>query len=87
MELTQAKPPGFFLYIDQGEELYVRAEPRQRRRFSEIIAQGLRDTRLRALMSIRSDFLGALQGDEPLFEARRQIDVPPMREAFLPTGG
>ena len=32
---------------------------------------------------MRSDFLGALQGDEPLFEARRQIDVPPLREAEL----
>jgi formylglycine-generating enzyme required for sulfatase activity len=82
-ELTQAKPPGFLLYIDQGEELYVRAEPRQRRRFSEIIAQGLRDPRLRALMSIRSDFLGALQSDEPLFDAHRQINVPPLREAQL----
>lgn len=82
-ELTQAMPPGFFLYIDQGEELYARAEPQQRRRFSEIISQGLRDSRLRALMSIRSDFLGALQGDEPLFDVRRQIDVPPLRESQL----
>jgi formylglycine-generating enzyme required for sulfatase activity len=82
-ELNQSKPPAFFLYIDQGEELYVRAEPRQRGRFSEILARGLRDPRLRALMSIRSDFLGALQGDEPLFDARRQIDVPPLREAQL----
>ena len=82
-ELTQAKPPAFFLYIDQGEELYVRAELRQRRRFSEILVQGLRDPRLRALMSIRSDFMGALQGDEPLFDARRQIDVPPLREPQL----
>jgi formylglycine-generating enzyme required for sulfatase activity len=83
MELTQAKPPAFFLYIDQGEELYVRAELRQRRRFSEILVQGLRDPRLRALMSIRSDFMGAFQGDEPLFDARWQIDVPPLREAQL----
>jgi hypothetical protein len=82
-ELNQSKPPAFFLYIDQGEELYVRAEPRQRGRFSEILARGLRDPRLRALMSIRSDFLGALQGDEPLFDARRQIDVPPLREPEL----
>ena len=35
-ELDQPKPPAFFLYVDQGEELYVRAEERQRRRFSEI---------------------------------------------------
>src|SRR5262249_53889076 len=52
LELAQTRPPAFFLYIDQGEELYVRAEEHQRRRFSEVIAQGLGDPRLRALMSI-----------------------------------
>jgi formylglycine-generating enzyme required for sulfatase activity len=83
MELTQAKPPAFFLYIDQGEELYVRAELGQRRRFSEILVQGLRDPRLRALMSIRSDFMGALQGDEPLYSAHRLVSVPPLRETQL----
>jgi hypothetical protein len=34
-ELGWVEPPAFFLYLDQGEELYVRAEERQRRRFSE----------------------------------------------------
>ena len=34
--LRQPKPPAFLLYIDQGEELYVRAEERQRRLFSEV---------------------------------------------------
>ena len=82
-ELDQPKPPGFFLYVDQGEELYVRAEERQRRRFSELLAQALPDPRLRAMMSLRSDFLGDLQNDEPLFKARQQIDVPPLREAEL----
>jgi formylglycine-generating enzyme required for sulfatase activity len=82
-ELNRAKATAFFLYVDQGEELYVRAEPRQRGRFSQLLAQGLRDPRLRALMSLRSDFLGALQGDEPLFDARRPIDVTPLREAQL----
>jgi hypothetical protein len=47
-ELGQPGPPAFFLYIDQGEELYVRAEQRQRRRFSEVIAQGVADPRLYA---------------------------------------
>ena len=28
-ELDQPKPPAFFLYVDQGEELYVRAEERR----------------------------------------------------------
>jgi hypothetical protein len=86
-ELNQPAPPVFFLYVDQGEEIYVRAEERQRRRFSELLAQGLADPRLRALMSIRSDFLGALQGDEPLFDARRQIDVPPAASGTSPTFG
>jgi formylglycine-generating enzyme required for sulfatase activity len=82
-ELDQSKPPGFFLYVDQGEELYVRAEERQRQRFSELLAQALPDPRLRAMMSMRSDFLGGLQRDEPLFKVRQQIDVPPLREAEL----
>ena len=82
-ELDQPKPPNFFLYIDQGEELYVRAEERQRRRFSELIAQALPDPRLRTMMSLRSDFLGSLQSDQPLFTARQQIDVPPLRESAL----
>jgi formylglycine-generating enzyme required for sulfatase activity len=82
-ELDQIKPSAFFLYVDQGEELYVRAEERQRRRFSEVLAHAMPDPRLRAMMSIRSDFLGGLQCDEPLFNARQQIDVPPLREAEL----
>jgi formylglycine-generating enzyme required for sulfatase activity len=82
-ELDQSKAPAFFLYVDQGEELYVRAEERERQRFSEIVAHALPDPRLRAMMSMRSDFLGGLQNDEPLFNVHRQINVPPLREAEL----
>jgi hypothetical protein len=82
-ELDQPTPPRFFLYVDQGEELYVRAEERHRRRFSELLAQSLSEPRLRMMMSMRSDFLGSLQSDEALFRARRQIDVPPLRAAEL----
>jgi formylglycine-generating enzyme required for sulfatase activity len=82
-ELNQPKPPGFFLYVDQGEELYVRAEERQRQRFSELLVQALPDARLRAMTSIRSDFLGSLQGDKSLFKVRQQIDVPPLGEEEL----
>jgi hypothetical protein len=82
-ELGRDTPAAFFLYIDQGEELYVRGEEDQRRCFSEMIADGLGDSRFRALMSIRSDFLGALQSDEPLFRTHYKIDVPPLREAEL----
>jgi tetratricopeptide (TPR) repeat protein len=81
-ENGQPKPAAFFLYVDQGEELYVRGE-RQRRRFSELLADVIADPRLVALMSMRSDFLGHLQSDEPLFAVHRKIDVPPLRETEL----
>ncbi len=80
-QLTRS--PTSFLYIDQGEELYVRAEEHERRCFSELLATGLGDGRLRAIMSLRADFLGELQKDEPLYDASRKIDVPPLREAQL----
>ena len=82
-ELHQPKPPAFLLYIDQGEELYIRAEERQRRRFSEIVARGLGDPRLRAMMSMRADFFGDLMKDEALYAVHRLIKVPPLREAQL----
>ena len=77
------KPAAFFLYVDQGEELYVRAEETQRQRFSALIADGVRDPRLYAMMSLRADFFGALQNDAALFNVHRQINVPPLREAEL----
>jgi TIR domain len=82
-ELDQPKPQGFFLYVDQGEELYVRAEEGQRRRFSELLARALPDPRLHIMMSMRLDFLGHLQNDKPLFKVRQQIDVPPLGEEEL----
>jgi WD40 repeat protein len=81
-QIGQPKPRTVVLYVDQGEELYVRGE-HQRRRFSELLAQAIADPRLVALMSMRSDFLGHLQNDEPLFAVHRKIDVPPLREAEL----
>jgi hypothetical protein len=82
-ELDRSKPPAFLLYVDQGEELYVRADEHQRRRFSEVISGAVVDSRLCMLMSMRTDFLGELQKDESLFEVHRKIDVPPLREAEL----
>jgi len=82
-ELNQPEPPAFLIYIDQGEELFVRAEERERRRFSEILAHGLPDPRLRTMMSMRADFFGDLQKDEPLYAAHRLVNVPPLREAQL----
>jgi hypothetical protein len=46
------------------------------------LGQPLGDPRLRALMSIRSVFVGALQNEEALFNARQQIDVPRLREGL-----
>jgi len=83
VELGQPKPPAFLLYVDQGEELYARAAEPERRRFSELLAGALADPRLRAIMSMRSDFYGSLQRDKPLFSARLQIDVPPLGEEEL----
>ena len=83
VELDQPEPPAFLLYVDQGEELYARAAEQERRRFSELIAQALHDPRLRAMMSMRSDFFGSLLNDKPLFKARLQIDVPPLGEDEL----
>src|SRR5262249_45824896 len=82
-ELDRTKAPAFLLYVDQGEELYVRAEEHQRRRFSDVITQGVADPRLYMLMSMRADFLGELQKDEPLYKVHRQINVPPLRETEL----
>jgi formylglycine-generating enzyme required for sulfatase activity len=82
-ELGQTPPPTFLLYVDQGEELYVRSEEHQRRRFSEILAQGVADPRLYGLMSLRADFFGELQKDTPLYKQHRHINVPPLGETEL----
>jgi len=76
-EQGQNRPPAFLIYIDQGEELYVRADERQRGRFSEVLAGSLGDPRLRVMMSMRADFFGELQRDEPLYAIHQLINVPP----------
>ena len=82
-ELHQPEPPAFLIYIDQGEELFARSGERERRRFSEILAQDLGDPRLRVMISMRADFFGDLQKDEPLYAVHRLVNVPPLREAQL----
>ena len=80
-ELSLTPPPRVFLYIDQGEELYARSPPAERKRFSEIIADGLaRNTeRLIVMTSQRSDYYGELQANAPLFDLAETIDVPPLK--------
>ena len=76
-------PEHILLYLDQGEELYTRAGPKDARRFSEVLAEGLGDPRLRAFASMRSDYFGRLQADEPLFKCYEHVDVPPLDRTQL----
>ncbi|HMK69031.1 MAG TPA: toll/interleukin-1 receptor domain-containing protein, partial [Stellaceae bacterium] len=82
-ELSLPEPPAFLLYVDQGEELYARGEAAERRRFSEHLARGLGDPRLRMMLSLRADFLGEVQKDEPIYEVHRLINVTPLRAPQL----
>jgi formylglycine-generating enzyme required for sulfatase activity len=82
-ELGQTKPTVFLIYVDQGEELYVRAPEHDRRCFLEALAKGLGDPRLRVLMTMRADFFGELQRDEILFRVHQLISVTPMRETEM----
>ena len=65
-ELKRPEPDGFLLYVDQAEELYIRAEEEQRRRFSEFLAQAC-PIPLAHDDEYARRFLGALQADKPLF--------------------
>jgi formylglycine-generating enzyme required for sulfatase activity len=78
--LSLTPPPRYLLYIDQGEELYSRASPDERRRFSEIIADGLASSaqRLIVMTSQRADYFGKLQGNAALFRLTEVISVPPL---------
>jgi formylglycine-generating enzyme required for sulfatase activity len=79
-ELSLTPPPRVFLYIDQGEELYARSPPAERKRFSEIMADGLarNPERLIVMTSQRADYYGELQANAALFRLTETIDVPPL---------
>jgi formylglycine-generating enzyme required for sulfatase activity len=79
-ELSLTPPPRVFLYIDQGEELYARSPPAERKRFSEIIADGLarNSERLIVMTSQRADYYGELQANAALFRLTETMDVPPL---------
>jgi len=80
-ELSLTPPPRVFLYIDQGEELYARSPPAERKRFSEMIADGLsrNPKRLIVMTSQRADYYGQLQANAALFDLAEKIDVPPLK--------
>ena len=71
-------PSRYFLYVDQGEELYARAPRSKQARFSEIVAAGLSDPRIVIMTSLRSDYYGQLQADELIFSSSERIDIPPL---------
>jgi len=80
-ELSLSPPTRMFLHIDQGEELYARSSPAERKRFSEIIAEGLAGNpkRLIVMTSQRADYYGELQANAALFDITEKIDVPPLK--------
>ena len=83
-ERTEAEPPArILLYIDQGEELYARAEAGEAKRFSELLAGAADQPDISILASLRSDYYGRLQDDAPLFAASDRIDVPPLTRAEI----
>jgi TPR repeat protein len=76
-------PERILLYVDQGEELYTRAARKDAKRFSEVLAEGLGDPRLRIFASMRSDYFGRLQADGALFKRHEHVDVPPLDHTQL----
>ena len=57
----------------------------RRIRFSELLADGARDLRLRAFMSLRADYYGALQADQALRDVRDTVDIEPLDRTMLET--
>ena len=78
--LSLSPLPRIFLFIDQGEELCARTPAQERKRFCEIIADGLTSCpqRLVVMMSLRADYYGDLQLNKPLFRLTEKIDVEPL---------
>ena len=76
-------PRRYLLYIDQGEELYARSDDKQAKRFSELLSDAVDRSEVTVLASLRSDYYGCLQADEPLFAASERIDIAPLNQAEL----
>lgn len=62
-------PPCTLIYVDQGEELYVRADVEEAQAFSQLLAEAAARPAIAVMLSIRSDYYGHLQNDAPLFQA------------------
>lgn len=81
-ELTRAHrdspPERIVLYMDQAEELYLRARPEEARLVARFLADALQREDLVVLASLRSDFYGVFQADARLFPLTHRIDIPPL---------
>lgn len=67
------------LPIDQGEELFTVAEEQERQRFLEVLAAALtQPLPLQALMTIRADAMGALQGLPTLANTFETLPLGPL---------
>ncbi len=76
---TGAEPPTkAILYVDQGEELYTRAEPDDAAVFSRLIGGAVSHPDIMVMASLRADYYGQWQADEPFFANGDRIDVPPL---------
>ena len=76
-------PERVLLYLDNCEELYIHAAQSDASRFSEVLAEGLRDSRLLAFASLRADYFDRLQADKPLFNCHEHVNVPPLDRTQL----
>ncbi|MEM7441881.1 MAG: TIR domain-containing protein, partial [Pseudomonadota bacterium] len=76
---TGADPPAkALLYVDQGEELYTRADPADAAVFSRLLAGAIGHPDVMMMASLRADYYGQWQADEPFFRNGDRIDVPPL---------
>ena len=71
-------PGCIVLNVDQGEELYTRANRDDARLFARLISEGTAIPDLLMIASLRADYYGALQDDAELFQCSNRIDVPPL---------
>jgi hypothetical protein len=84
-------PSRYFLYVDQGEEIYSRNKPEVAERFAALLADTAQRSDCHVMLSLRSDYYGDLQADQALFAqvagdgGRRtiSIDVPPLDQPTL----
>jgi uncharacterized protein len=76
-------PKRFVVYIDQGEELYTRADPGEALQFSALVAEAPAHEAFSVLLSLRSDYYAAYQNDRAMFDASANFDLLPLTRDVL----